>query len=70
MTGRGKKLFVLVSMIILLMATVVLLAVGKSCGWDILGWFSSKWAMWIYAGIGIAVTVLAYFALDTWRRRF
>ena len=43
-----KKLLLISAGIFLVFAIVMLLVGGYIAGWDILGWFTSKYAMWMY----------------------
>lgn len=56
-----KKLFLIVTVAFLVLATVLLLVGGYMAGWDIVGWFSSKWATYIYFGAGLYLLYAIYF---------
>ena len=43
-----KKLLLISAGVFLVFALIMLLVGGYIAGWDILGWFTSKYAMWMY----------------------
>ena len=43
-----KKLLLISACVFLIFAIIMLLVGGYIAGWDILGWFTSKYAMWMY----------------------
>ena len=45
---KHKKLLLISAGVFLVFALVMLLVGGYIAGWDILGWFTSKYAMWMY----------------------
>ncbi len=45
---KHKKLLLISAGIFLVFALIMLLVGGYIAGWDILGWFTSKYAMWMY----------------------
>ena len=45
---KHKKLLIVCSCVFLVFALVMLLVGGYIAGWDILGWFTGKYAMWMY----------------------
>lgn len=45
---KHKKLLLISAGVFLVFALIMLLVGGYIAGWDILGWFTSKYAMWMY----------------------
>lgn len=45
---KHKKLLLISAGVFLVFALTMLLVGGYIAGWDIVGWFTSKYAMWMY----------------------
>lgn len=45
---KHKKLLLISAGVFLVFALIMLLVGGYIAGWNILGWFTGKYAMWMY----------------------
>ncbi len=62
MKGKRKK-FIISLVIWLVAALIILLVGGYIAGWDILGFFSSNLAIWLYVLTGVYFGVIIAFIL-------
>jgi len=47
-----NKIFTIVLVALLVVAVLSMIIAYAIIGFDIIKWFSSQWALWIYAGVG------------------
>jgi len=66
---RRNLVIIIISAIFLVIAVAFLITGFAFAGYDILGWFGSKWAMWFYVILGVyGLTILFIFLGDRIRR--
>lgn len=60
--SRGGKLTIIGTTVFLLIGlTALVLGYGLSDGWEVvLAWFTSKYAMYVYVGLGFYVILILY----------
>ena len=63
MKKRNRIIVILGAIFIVAAITFIVLGFALS-GADILAWFGSKWAMWLYAFAGVYVLVLIYLIIS------
>ena len=60
-TKGGKATIIGTSIFLLVGIASLVLAYGLKDGWaSVLAWFTSRWAMYIYVGIGIWIIAVLY----------
>lgn len=57
---KRNKIIVIISAIMLVLALVFIILGFALSGYDILAWFGSKWAIWIYVIVGLWILFIAY----------
>lgn len=66
---KNRKITILVSVLIALTALVVLLFGGAMAGWNILAWFKSDDATWLYLLIFLFIFITAWMLVNEWVRK-
>lgn len=60
-TKSGKITIISTTVFLLIGITALVLGYGLSEGWHVvLAWFTSKWAMYVYVGIGFYVLIILH----------
>ncbi len=58
--SKRNKIILIISCIFLVIAGILLILGFYLSGADIIGWLSSKWAMWIYIILGLYLGTLLF----------
>lgn len=70
MTGLpSKKGLIIASAVIVILALAGLLIGGYLAGWDILGWFSTPMAIYLYIGLGLFAILIVGLLVRDWSRK-
>lgn len=65
----SKKGIIIASAIFVVLALVGLLVGGYLAGWDIIGWFSTPMALYLYIGLGLIAVLILGFVVKDWATR-
>ena len=65
----SRKGLVIASAVIVVVAIVGLLVGGYMAGWDIVGWFSTPMAIYLYIGIGLFAILIVGILVRDWSRK-
>ena len=65
----SSKGLVIASAVIVVIAIVGLLVGGYMAGWDIVGWFSTPMAIYLYIGIGLFAILIVVLLVRDWSRK-
>lgn len=65
----SRKGLVIASAVIVVIAIVGLLVGGYMAGWDIVGWFSTPMAIYLYAMLGLFAILIVGILVRDWSRK-
>ena len=65
----SRKGLVIASVVIVVIAMVGLLVGGYMAGWDIVGWFSTPMAIYLYIGLGLFAILIVGLLVRDWSRK-
>ena len=65
----SRKGLVIAAAIIVVIAIVGLLVGGYMAGWDIVGWFSTPMAIYLYIGLGLFAILIVGLLVRDWSRK-
>ena len=65
----SRKGLAIASAVIVVVAIVGLLVGGYMAGWDIVGWFSTPMAIYLYIGIGLFAILIVGLLVRDWSRK-
>lgn len=65
----SRKGLVIASTVIVVVAIVGLLVGGYMAGWDIVGWFSTPMAIYLYIGLGLFAILIVGLLVRDWSRK-
>ena len=62
--NKRNKVIVILGVLFIIAAIVFIILGFALSGADILAWFGSKWAMWLYVFAGVYVLILIYLLIS------
>lgn len=65
----SKKGIIIASAVFVLLAIAGLLVGGYLAGWDIIGWFSTPMALYLYIGLGLIAVLVVGLLVKDWATR-
>lgn len=63
------KLFIIVTAFMLVAGIALMLIGGSLAGWDIIGWFRSRYAWYTYFAVAIISLMWIDYLWDNWKER-
>lgn len=67
--GKGKWTLLVCAVAFAVVATIAILVGGYMAGWDIVGWFSTPSAIYLYVCLGIAAVTALGVVVYSWAFR-